>query len=201
MKSKKAKAVPKLKLNLGCGFNHKDGYVNVDNFDTCNPDVLLNLENTPWNMWEDSSVDEVYMCHVLEHLGQHVTVYFQIIKELYRICKDGAVIEIIVPHWMHENFAHDPTHCRIVTPIGLAMFNQQRNLNDMANGGAESKLGLMLGVDFELTNVVYIPDGHWAAVSEQEGWSEQDIFQRMKDTPGVCQEMRMTLIALKPHQK
>jgi|GEM_PF-1906114 len=37
-----------LKLNIGCGFNKIDGYVNVDAFPDCSPDVLWDLETTPW---------------------------------------------------------------------------------------------------------------------------------------------------------
>jgi hypothetical protein len=29
-----------MKLNIGCGFNKHDGFVNVDQFPECEPDVL-----------------------------------------------------------------------------------------------------------------------------------------------------------------
>src|SRR5947208_13026944 len=96
-----------LKLNLGCGQNHRPGYVNVDRAGS--PDVKWDLEQFPWP-WEDSSVGEVVMFHVLEHLGESTATYLKIIQEIYRVCQDGAAIQITVPHPRHDDFLNDPTH-------------------------------------------------------------------------------------------
>ncbi len=45
-----------LRLNLGCGMKHIEGYVNVDRFGE--PDVRHDLEVLPWP-WPDDSVSEV----------------------------------------------------------------------------------------------------------------------------------------------
>jgi len=84
-----------LKLNLGCGYNKLEGYVNVDNDENCKPDVLADLEERL--PFEDNSVDEIILNHVLEHLGQSTKVYFNVWKELYRVLKDGGLILITVP--------------------------------------------------------------------------------------------------------
>lgn len=147
----------KLKLNLGCGFDKLPGFINVDSSEVCEPDLLFNLEQTPWP-FEESSVSEIRLKHVLEHLGQTSDVYLNIWKEIYRVCEHGARIDITVPHFRHENFFHDPTHVRAITPIGIAMFDQQRNKQDMDAGGSETKLGMILGIDFELydTDIEYV---------------------------------------------
>lgn len=142
-----------MKLNLGCGYSKLVGYVNVDHDAICNPDMQLDL-NQPLP-FEDNSVTEIRLQHVLEHLGQDAKTYFAIWKEFYRVLSDGGEIKIVVPHWQHENFHHDPTHVRKVTPIGVKMFDQARNMNTIAAGGAETTLGLQLGIDFEVSNVKY----------------------------------------------
>ena len=185
-----------MKLNLGCGFNKIEGYTNVDNFEGCEPDVVHDLNVTPWP-FEADSVDEIIMIHCLEHLGETTATYLGIIKEMYRVCKADALIKIIVPHWMHENFAHDPTHCRVVTPVGLAMFSKNRNLQDLANGGAETKLGLMLDVDFEVLDAQYIPDAYYAELSAKEQWTEEQIGRAIVGQPGACQEIRIMLRVVK----
>ena len=51
--------------------------------------------------------------------GRIRRVFLGMMKELYRICRDGAEIEINVPHPRHDNFIGDPTHVRIITPDTL----------------------------------------------------------------------------------
>ena len=142
-----------MKLNLGCGYNKLDGYVNVDSDPNCKPDVLANLEERL--PFEDNSVDEIVLSHVLEHLGQDTKTYFNVWKEFYRVLKDGAMIYITVPHHNHDNFHHDPTHVRKITPIGIDMFNQQRNTNTIETGGQESTIGLQIGIDVGVLDVKY----------------------------------------------
>ncbi|MBF0395018.1 MAG: hypothetical protein HQL38_20270, partial [Alphaproteobacteria bacterium] len=35
-----------------------------------------------------------------------------VMRELYRICRDGASITVTVPHPRHDNFIGDPTHVK-----------------------------------------------------------------------------------------
>jgi len=101
-----------LRLNLGCGAKHLEGYINVDKFG--NPDIRLDLETFHWP-WEDNSAIEIELSHVLEHLGQQTEVYLKIIQEIYRICKAGAKVHVRVPQHRHDDLLHDPTHMRAIT--------------------------------------------------------------------------------------
>ena len=141
------------KLNLGCGYNQKAGWINVDSDPTCNPDKCFDLTKPDWDI-PDSTVSEVLAEHILEHL-EGTQGYLTFWKELYRVCQHDAVIQIEVPHWEHDTFHHDPTHCRKVTPVGVAMFDQARNNQDRVNGGRETTLGFMCKVDFEMQGVKY----------------------------------------------
>ena len=81
-----------MKLNLGCGNNKLDGFVNVDNQAVCSPDMLIDLEVFPWP-FKGNSIDEIIMSHVLEHLGQTNEIYLNIIKEIYI---EGKIINFVV---------------------------------------------------------------------------------------------------------
>ena len=142
-----------MKLNLGCAYNHMEGWTNVDLDPECNPDLCFDLTKPNWPI-EDSTVEAVNAEHILEHL-EGTEGYLTFWKELYRVCKNGAEIKIEVPHWNHDTFHHDPTHVRKVTPIGVAMFDQQRNQDDLLNKGRETKLGFMCKVDFAMMGANY----------------------------------------------
>ena len=86
------KTLEPLLLNLGCGFKHKLGFVNVDKFDNCKPDVVHDLEVLPYP-WADNSVDLVEIKHTLEHLKD----WYPAFEEMVRILKVGGELHIRVP--------------------------------------------------------------------------------------------------------
>jgi hypothetical protein len=64
---------------MGCGFNKMQGFVNVDKFSECLPDIQLDLEQTPWPI-ESEQADTVVFNHCLEHIGQRTDIFLGIIK-------------------------------------------------------------------------------------------------------------------------
>lgn len=183
-----------LRLNLGCGEKRKPGYINVDKFGS--PDILHDLETFPWP-WEDNSVLEVMLHHVLEHLGESTAVYLRIIKELYRICKAGAKIQIIVPHPRHDDFLNDPTHVRVVTPDGLLLFSKKKNIEWINGGHANSPLGLYLDVDLEIESMNYVLDPVWAEKLNKREITEEYVNQAFRNFNNVVKEIKMVLKVVK----
>ena len=182
-----------MKLNLGCGYNKFPGYVNVDHDPKCEPDVVADLEQRL--PFEDNSVDEIIMFHVLEHLGQDVNVYFSIWKELYRILKHNGEIKITVPHWNHENFHHDPTHVRKVTPVGINMFSQKKNRQTIEENGQETTLGLQLGIDIEVEGVHYDPTP-WFQQAMQ-GQPREVVEREISKYNNACYQLHIYARAIK----
>lgn len=171
-----------LKLNLGCGSNKMPGYVNVDLYGE--PDVRQDLESFPWP-WVDSSVEEIYLSHVLEHLGAAPNVFIQIMKEMYRVSANGAKIHIIVPHPRHDHYLGDPTHVRPVTPQMLALFDRAQCETWQAKGYSNTPLALFHGVDFQMIECAYVLDQKYQNVPPK------DIEQLMNERNNVCAEIRM----------
>ena len=67
-----------MKLNLGSGSKLLDNYTNVDKYEYFNPDVVHDLEHFPYP-FNDDSVDEILLSHVLEHIGQSPDIFLKII--------------------------------------------------------------------------------------------------------------------------
>ena len=114
--------------------------------------------------------DSVIAIHCLEHVGAKPHIYKFIWQELYRICRNKAVIKVVVPHPRHDNFLNDPTHVRVITPAGLQMLSKKFNEECIANGYSNSTLGIDWGVDFEIK--------HWTAnrVADGDGDRMNNIF-------------------------
>lgn len=181
-----------LKLNLGCGNNMMPGCINVDRFGS--PDLRLDLETFPWP-WPDSSVSEIHMTHVLEHLGESTRTYFALIQELYRVCQDGACIHITVPHPRHDDFLDYPSHVRAITPDGLMMFSRKCNEEWIAKRCSNSTLALSLGVDFEIAHFNLVLDPEW---SMQRGKiSDEELLKAIARFNNVIKEIRVTWKVIK----
>ena len=185
-----------MRLNLGCGFNKLDGFVNVDANADCEPDEVSDLESLPWP-WPDNSVDQVVMTHVLEHLGESPAVYIGIIKELYRNCQPDGHVIITVPHPRHDTFIIDPTHVRPITPEGLSMFSRRNCEHWIETGAANTPLALMHDVDFELESSDAVLDQPWRSKLELGSMTEAEMVLAIRQYNNVVRETKIVLRAVK----
>ena len=120
-------------------------------------------------------------------------------KELYRVCQDGATIRIIVPHHRHDYFYNDPTHVRAVTADGMTLFSQRLNRQWIAQGLANSPLGLYLGIDFELIEVKLKPSEYLASPeSAATRRTSGPYFSRAQLYNNLIEEVEMVLRPVKP---
>lgn len=180
-----------IKLNLGSGYKKLDGYITVDNDSKCNPDHVLDLE-TDRLPFDDSTVDEVLAHHILEHLGDG---FFHVMREIYRVCKNGAIVDIAVPHPRHDTFLIDPTHKRPIYPYTMDMFSKARNLRDIELGGNVTTVALQNNVDFELITHEFKLDPYYLPIFQKATEEECEFIARSQNN--VIVEITMKLMVIK----
>lgn len=95
------------KLNLGCGTDYKQGWVNLDISPVVGADVVHDLEKLPLP-FGDGGFSEI-ICHdILEHVE-----YIPLMNELYRVLAPNGRLTIRVPHFTSKNNFIDPTHKKL----------------------------------------------------------------------------------------
>jgi len=194
--AKPALAYP-LKLNLGSGYRKMDGYLNADKYADAQPDLVLDLEVLPWP-FPDNCATHVNLSHVLEHVGRDSATFLAMVQELWRVCAPGAQILIRVPHPRHDNFLGDPTHVRPIMPATLQAFDQEINRDWIATGSSATPLGVMLGVDFQVMSVEYIPDAQWKKKLDAGAISVEQLFEAAGAQNNVLDELIFNWTAHKP---
>lgn len=81
------------KLNLGCGEDYKQGFLNLDSNERVTADIYADLEKPL--LLEDNKFSYILADNTLEHIQNLI----QLMEELWRISKNKAIIEIHVPHY------------------------------------------------------------------------------------------------------
>lgn len=88
-----------MKINVCCGDDYREGYVNID-FAAVRSDgkpikVDLVHDITQGLPYEDNSIDEIVFRESTEHFNRHFAPV--ILKEFYRVLKSGAILDLTVP--------------------------------------------------------------------------------------------------------
>ncbi len=92
-----------MKLHFGCGDDIKEGWINIDIRENKGIDESFDFNIFPYP-FNNNTFDYIYSRNVIEYMKDPIRV----IRELHRIAKDEAVIEIIVPHY-RSSCAHTDT--------------------------------------------------------------------------------------------
>lgn len=125
-----------LRLDLGCGQTPQPGFLGVDLYaDNAKRFDLWSGERWPFG---DSSVDEFFCSHVIEHIelgNRHQTytgqgnLFMFFFEECYRIAKPGAPFKLIWPDLKSQRAFQDPTHCRFIPSVTMGYLD--RNVREM----------------------------------------------------------------------
>ena len=169
------------RLNVGCGTDIRDGWINLDSSQLPGVNVVADLDDcrrTPLP-FPDNSIDEFYCSHVLEHLRDALGF----MQELHRIAKPGAVAVIRVPYGSSDDADEDPTHVRRLFLYSFSYFSQRGYW--YADYGYRG--------DWETDNIVLTVDAERHA-----GKTFDHLYEELRSQRNVVLEMITTLKAVKP---
>lgn len=98
-----------VKLNIGCGTDYKEGWINIDN----NSDKNIERLDLNWNLqyplpFPEESVDFIFNEHFMEHLTVEEGINAN--RDFLRVLKKGGVLRIATPDLesVVDNYLHVP---------------------------------------------------------------------------------------------
>ncbi len=100
-----------MKLNLGCGGDIREGYVNIDVRRTDNRVLVLDLEKELLSRFQDQSVEEIIAKDFIEHVSWRRVE--DLLRDCYRVLKKGGRMYIQVPDLeaIARKVILDPSFC------------------------------------------------------------------------------------------
>lgn len=86
-----------IKLNLGCGNDYMEGWVNIDQYAPHKVDERYDIIKLPY---ENNTVDEIKAFHVIEHFPW--SKGNEALREWYRVLKPGGRIWLETPDFLES---------------------------------------------------------------------------------------------------
>lgn len=111
-----------MKLNIGCGRDYRQGYVNVDISREVKAEHYLDISRDPLP-FENGVFDEIYCSGVLEQILATEHLIFAM-NEMHRVLKVGGELIVIVPNARHAIAHRDPMDVRKFTAETFAYFDK-----------------------------------------------------------------------------
>lgn len=116
------------RLNIGCGKDYREGWINIDISPGVMADMYIDAFSFPWKKLPASHFETVVVRHLVEHIPHQVSGskgdgFYVFFEEVYRILKPSGKVIVTVPYWKHENTVLDPTHTRNVHPKTFHFFD------------------------------------------------------------------------------
>ncbi len=81
-----------MKLNIGCGKIYKEGFINIDAFDSTVADKIMSADDLKFS---SNTVERIEASQIIEHFGLMKSIY--ILAEWFRVLKPGGILLIETP--------------------------------------------------------------------------------------------------------
>ena len=186
------------RLNLGCGKDKHEGYVNVDINPKYNPDQVVDLNILPWP-FKDNEFDHIVAKDILAKLGNSNENFIDIIQEMYRISNNGAIWEVQTPHWRCDSSIDDLTNLRAITPGMFQYFNKQAVYNREKYGTpCGNSLAFDKDIDIELVDTQYEYIPQWLEMVRTGQITQDQLSFALAHNNNVALDVRYLLQIHKP---
>ena len=168
-------------MNVGCGRNALDGWVNLDAVALPGVNVVADLERCEGTKlpFDDDSVDELLLSHVLEHVRNVLPM----MQELHRVAKPDAKLTALVPYGSSDDAFEDPTHVRQMFVGSFGYFSQPYYWR--ADYGYRG--------DWQPERITLL-----VSASDLEREGVDGLWKRIQRERNLVQEMVAELVAVKP---
>lgn len=118
----------KVCVELGCAHKKKEGFIGIDMVDYSKlyrKGEFMRHDLNKGIPFGDGTVDELYAEDCIEHL--HMGSRYPIVKimdEIWRVCRPGAKVKLIVPFALSASAFNNPTHINFFMPDTFRYFTK-----------------------------------------------------------------------------
>jgi ubiquinone/menaquinone biosynthesis C-methylase UbiE len=161
-----------LVLDVGCGAHKQPGSIGIDRRALPGVNVICDFERAL--PFKDGSITAAYSIHSIEHIHDLITF----MEELYRVCSPGATVSVKTPYYASRKAFVDPTHVRFMTEESFEYFKSPNYYGVKTN--------------FQTVSISY-------NMRKPFKFLPQYLQKRARRYLwNVCEEMTVTLLAVKP---
>jgi predicted SAM-dependent methyltransferase len=106
----RVKKMSEVKLNLGCGSDIRDDFINLDMFPVDDRVLSIDLNVLPLP-FEDDSVDYIVLHQILEHLDVNP---YDFMMDVFRVLKKDGIVDVGLPVYcnsiVHHRYQHNVSY-------------------------------------------------------------------------------------------
>ncbi len=179
------------RLNVGCGRNILEGWINLDSMPLPGVDVVADLDRLGSREggaplpFQDNTIEEFLLSHVLEHIREPLPM----MQEFWRVAKPDAVMTIRCPYGSSDDAWEDPTHVRGIFLQSFGYFSQPYYWRaDYGYRGDWRTEGITL----------WVAHGQFLNLQGSSPEPTPAMVQAVMGERNVVREMVARLVALKP---